>query len=422
MDAVFDVNVKGMFLVSRAVARAMVDRGNAGRIVNISSGAAESGRIGAAHYCASKAAVNMFTKVLALELAPHGIVVNAVGPGSDRGPGWSLDQDYIDTIVVDKPDGRIGQPEDVARAVLYLASPAATYITGTSSMLMAGNLAGRPLPLSMSDGRSGIALAGRRRWPAREGTGSAAVHCRLEQPATMTLGAIAKESPMANFPWPNGNRCAAVLSFDMDGECIPFVYDTANAVKRLSLQSEATYGPNVGMPRIFDLLDRHDIPASFFVPGFTAERHPDILREMIRRGHEVGHHGYLHERPDFVDEDEEERIMVRGLEVLEAITGVRPRGYRSPAWELKPTSPALLKKYGFVYDSSLMGDDEPYLSTPGTASACWRFPCSGSTTTGPTSGSGRSRRSAPASPARRRSSRSGRRSSPATTSTVGATS
>jgi peptidoglycan/xylan/chitin deacetylase (PgdA/CDA1 family) len=179
---------------------------------------------------------------------------------------------------------------------------------------------------------------------------------------------------MANFPWPGGNRCAAVLSFDMDGECIAFVYDSENAANRLSLQSEATYGPNVGMPRIFDLLSRHQIPASFFVPGFTAERHPDILQEMVRRGYEVGHHGYLHERPDFVDEDEEERIMVRGLEVLEAITGTRPRGYRSPAWELKPTSPALLKKYGFVYDSSLMGDDEPYLIDAGKGERLLEIP------------------------------------------------
>jgi peptidoglycan/xylan/chitin deacetylase (PgdA/CDA1 family) len=160
----------------------------------------------------------------------------------------------------------------------------------------------------------------------------------------------------------------------MDGECIPFVYDSENAARRLSLQSEATYGPNVGMPRIFDLLARHDIPASFFVPGFTAERHPDILQEMVRRGHEVGHHGYLHERPDFVDEAEEERIMVRGLEVLESITGTRPRGYRSPAWELKPTSPALLKKYGFVYDSSLMGDDEPYLIDAGNGERLLEIP------------------------------------------------
>jgi 3-oxoacyl-[acyl-carrier protein] reductase len=145
-DAVFDTNVKGMFLMSRAVGRAMVTRG--GRIINISSGAAESGRVGAAHYCASKAAVNMFTRVLALELAPHGIVVNAVGPGLIEVPGWSLSQDYIDAIVSTNPMGRIGQPEDVAQAVLYLASPSATYITGTTLYVDGGSLAGRPLPLS----------------------------------------------------------------------------------------------------------------------------------------------------------------------------------------------------------------------------------------------------------------------------------
>ena len=88
------------------------------------------------------------------------------------------------------------------------------------------------------------------------------------------------------------------------------------------------------MPRLFDLLEKHGIPASFFIPGFTAKRHPDVLQAMIRRGHEVGHHGYLHERPDFVTEEEEEQIMIKGLEVLESITGRRPRGYRSPAWDL----------------------------------------------------------------------------------------
>jgi NAD(P)-dependent dehydrogenase (short-subunit alcohol dehydrogenase family) len=147
-DAVFDTNVKGMFLVSRAVARRMIARGGGGRIVNISSGAAESGRPGAAHYCASKAAVNMFTRVLALELAPHDIAVNAVGPGLVEIPGWSLRQEYIDAIVAANPMKRIGQPEDIARAVLYLSSPEATYITGTTLYVDGGSLAGRPLPLS----------------------------------------------------------------------------------------------------------------------------------------------------------------------------------------------------------------------------------------------------------------------------------
>jgi 3-oxoacyl-[acyl-carrier protein] reductase len=147
-DAVFDINVKGMFLVSQAVARAMIAGGKGGRIVNISSGAAEAGRVGAAHYCASKAAVNMFTRVLALELAPYEIVVNAVGPGLIEVPGASLTQEYIDALVASTPMGRIGQPEDVAQAVLYLASPTATYMTGTTLYVDGGGLAGRPLPPS----------------------------------------------------------------------------------------------------------------------------------------------------------------------------------------------------------------------------------------------------------------------------------
>lgn len=179
---------------------------------------------------------------------------------------------------------------------------------------------------------------------------------------------------MTQIPWPNGNRCAAVLSFDEDGECVPLVYDAANGHRRLTLQSEASYGPNIGTPRILDLLDLHGISGSFFVPGFTAERHPDLLGEIVARGHEVGHHGYLHERPDFVQPDEEERILIRGKEILESITGQTPRGYRSPAWELNPTSPALLKRHGFLYDSSLMGDDQPYRIPAGDDSTLIEVP------------------------------------------------
>ena len=147
-DAVFDVNVKGMFLVSRAVARRMIARGEGGRIVNLSSGSARSGRIGAAHYCASKAAVEMFTKVLAMELAPYDIVVNAVAPGLIEVPGWSLNDEYIDAMVAATPLGRIGQPGDIARAVHYLASPEATFITGTVLGVDGGIMAGRHVPLS----------------------------------------------------------------------------------------------------------------------------------------------------------------------------------------------------------------------------------------------------------------------------------
>lgn len=165
---------------------------------------------------------------------------------------------------------------------------------------------------------------------------------------------------MARFDWPDGRICAVALSFDMDGETIPFVADPPNARKRLTLLSESMYGPNVGMPRILRLLDLYELKATFFVPGFTAELHPDVLERVLDEGHELGAHGYMHERPDTLSDEEEEAVLVRSIEVQERLTGRRPVGYRSPAWELKPTTPALLRKHGFLYDTSLMGDDVPY--------------------------------------------------------------
>lgn len=160
--------------------------------------------------------------------------------------------------------------------------------------------------------------------------------------------------------WPHGNRCAAAFTFDEDGECVAFGYDRPNASRRLSLQSEATYGPEVGLPRILDLLEDRGVRATFFVPGYTAERHQEIVAEVARRGHEVAHHGYLHERPDLLEEEEERKVLRKGSEILYQITGRRPRGYRAPSWEMSERTPGLLRESGLVYDSSLMGDDEPY--------------------------------------------------------------
>jgi peptidoglycan-N-acetylglucosamine deacetylase len=170
---------------------------------------------------------------------------------------------------------------------------------------------------------------------------------------------------MNKFQWPNGRRCAVSLTFDMDGETIPYVVDPDNAPGRMALMSEFAYGPNVGIKHILELLEHYEITASFFVPGRTAELHPDVINEMRRLGHDVGHHGYMHERPDSLTDEQEERVLVKGLEVMESITGERPTAYRSPAWELKQSSPELLLRYGFKFDSSLMGYDIPYwITTP----------------------------------------------------------
>jgi len=150
-DQVMETNVRGVFLTCRAAGRAMVARGGPGKIVTIASGAAFSGRPGGSHYCSSKSAVVMFTKVLAMEIAPRKINVNCVAPGyikvdSETSP---VTQEYETTILKGVPWGRAGTPADIANAVLFLCSPLAEYMTGEVIAVNGGASAGRThLPLS----------------------------------------------------------------------------------------------------------------------------------------------------------------------------------------------------------------------------------------------------------------------------------
>ena len=150
-DRVMETNVRGVFLTCRAAGRSMTARGGPGKIVTIASGAAFSGRPGGAHYCSSKSAVVMFTKVLALEVAPKRINVNCVAPGyvkvdSETSP---VTQEYETTLLKGVPWGRAGTPADIANAVLFLCSPLAEYMTGEVIAVNGGAAAGRThLPLS----------------------------------------------------------------------------------------------------------------------------------------------------------------------------------------------------------------------------------------------------------------------------------
>lgn len=157
--------------------------------------------------------------------------------------------------------------------------------------------------------------------------------------------------------WNNNQKCGVALCFDFDAESmwISAKFTTP------ALESRGEYGARVGVPRILPLLDRYDIRATFFVPAETARRHPSLVKEIHDRGHEIGHHGDMHESPMKLKLDEEKRILETGFETLEKVTGERPKGYRSPAGELSPNSIRLFQEYGFLYDSSMMGDDfQPY--------------------------------------------------------------
>src|SRR3954465_9177139 len=133
--------------------------------------------------------------------------------------------------------------------------------------------------------------------------------------------------------WPGGAEVAVSLTFDVDAESGWLGTDPAYA-GRLSTLSEGRFGVTRGLPRILEILDKHDIKGTFYVPGDTAERHTDAIKAVIAAGHEIGHHGYLHLRSDAIDAQQQREEIEHGLEALDAQLGTRPTGYRSPSWEL----------------------------------------------------------------------------------------
>jgi peptidoglycan/xylan/chitin deacetylase (PgdA/CDA1 family) len=146
------------------------------------------------------------------------------------------------------------------------------------------------------------------------------------------------------------SEVALAVTVDVDGEA------GLAGGGSLSARSERLYGVGRGLERVLAVLD---VRATFYVPGETAERHPDAIRSIAAQGHEVGHHGHTHRSPHRLSADEQRREIEDGLSALAGV-GIVPRGYRAPAWEVTELTLELLAGQGFAYDSSLMDDDRPY--------------------------------------------------------------
>lgn len=159
--------------------------------------------------------------------------------------------------------------------------------------------------------------------------------------------------------WPDGRTAAASFTFDVDAESCVLAHDPA-ASSRMSLMTHQAYGPRIGVPKLLRILERQGVRATFFVPGFTADTYPDMVRQIVDGGHEIAHHGYLHEPMQGITPEEEASYLDRGLEAL-ARLGANPVGYRAPWWEMNWHTPDLLIERGFRYDSSLLDGDAPYL-------------------------------------------------------------
>ena len=167
--------------------------------------------------------------------------------------------------------------------------------------------------------------------------------------------------------WPGDAAVCVSLTFDVDAESAQLRHGS-DVLTKMTTMSAARYGPVRGIPRILEQLDSRSIPATFYVPGDTALRHPAAVRSIAIAGHEIGHHGFLHLHDDQAELAGQREEIDRGLGALIELTGSAPRGYRSPGWELTEDVFGLLVKSGFDWDSSCMGDDRPYLEESGDAS------------------------------------------------------
>lgn len=156
--------------------------------------------------------------------------------------------------------------------------------------------------------------------------------------------------------WPGGARAAVALSFDSDHETIP-LRDGETSPGRLA---QGEYGARVGAPRILRLLAQHGVPATFFMPAVSALLHPEEARAYTEDGHELAVHGWIHERNTLLGREDERELTARALDTLDALTGRRPVGIRTPSWDFSGSTLATMLDLGFRYDSSLMADDDPY--------------------------------------------------------------
>lgn len=171
--------------------------------------------------------------------------------------------------------------------------------------------------------------------------------------------------------WPDDCDFAVALSFDCDHETFELGVGRST-VGRLSW---GEYGRRKGVPRILDALERHAVPASFFMPAVCATIDPDESRRIVAAGHEIGMHGWIHENNSLLDEATERALMSRARDTLESVIGEAPRGFRSANWDLSVNTIRIVADLGLEYDSSLMADDDCYeLEVDGEATGVVEIP------------------------------------------------
>ena len=132
--------------------------------------------------------------------------------------------------------------------------------------------------------------------------------------------------------WPDKKRIAVMMAFDLDAETMWTTHGDGSTAHMTNL-SRGAYGPKQGVPRILDMLDSHQVKATFFIPGVVAEHYPEVVKEIARRGHDIGFHGYLHEESTKTTYEQEDATMRHSEKIIYDLTGQKiagnPRPFRS---------------------------------------------------------------------------------------------
>lgn len=160
--------------------------------------------------------------------------------------------------------------------------------------------------------------------------------------------------------WPDGKRCAASVTFDIDADSLIRCARPKDAELRLQPISMGRYGPTVAVPRILESYRRFGLTQTFFMPAWVMQEYPETVEAILKDGHEIGHHSWMHEDPMDHSDEVEAELFERALDVHVKMTGRKPRGYRAPVYSITPAMVDRLIAHDFLYDSSMMADDLPY--------------------------------------------------------------
>ena len=160
--------------------------------------------------------------------------------------------------------------------------------------------------------------------------------------------------------WPDKKRIAVMMAFDLDAETMWTTHGDGSTAHMTNL-SRGAYGPKQGVPRILDMLDSHQVKATFFIPGVVAEHYPEVVKEIARRGHDIGFHGYLHEESTKTTYEQEDATMRHSEKIIYDLTGQKIAGHRAPGGVIHDYSLRLFLEHGDIYSSNWRDSDGPFL-------------------------------------------------------------